>query len=173
MKQEAWCQFFCHESQHIWQQPLPPSALYCIYSILFRHGCLKTPQSDSHDQGGAQLFSCLMQSQSKLTSLHEAPCQQEGSFLLSERGGHIVPFYFQKHVNTQCSGMGLQPLDQKLSVLQDWQVSSQGIASCLKLRHLLWLSEQTWHWHWTAWSWDHTVCNCTYESVTKPDLAGV
>lgn len=67
--------------------------------------CVKTLQSVSHNLGG-HVFSSLIQSQNKLTSLCEAPCLQEGSFLLSEGKGHIVYvcvslFYFQKHATCQ------------------------------------------------------------------------
>lgn len=74
------------------------------YTLCYlEHGGLKRLQStgqDFHDQGGAHLSSCLMQGQNKLTSLYEAPCQQEGSFLLSEGGGHIVcPLLFPEAEN--------------------------------------------------------------------------
>lgn len=81
-----------------------PSNSMVIHTLgYWEHGCLKTLQStgqDSHKQGEAHLSPCLMQSQNKPTSLHEAPCQEEGSFLLSEGGGHIVcPLLFPEAGN--------------------------------------------------------------------------
>lgn len=81
-----------------------PPGFKVIYALCYSdQACSKTLQStgqDSHDQGGARLSSCLTQSQNKLTSLREAPCQQEGSFLLLEGGGHIVcPLLFPEAGN--------------------------------------------------------------------------
>lgn len=80
--------------KHTWQQ----SFVGLHYPELCYFLTHQSTGKDSHRQGGALFSSFLMQSQNKLTSLPVAPCQEEGSFLLSPGGDHnVCPFLFPEH----------------------------------------------------------------------------
>lgn len=123
-----------------------------MYSMLFRIPLFKDTlnyfSQDSHDQGGARSSPCLLQSQSKLNSFHEGPVSRKEVFCCQKEEVTLwVPFHFQKQATCQHTMLGhgdsnIRPkLGLSAGLTSRWQVSNLGTLSCLRLRHLLWLTE--------------------------------